>query len=185
MSLTASVTQLDLFGEVVSAEQQRRLDALVCLRDSMPETLELVVELQRHSGQGSRTVRAGGDWAYCVSPEGLRVEAVSDWWTGAYERGETWGWRRMPAHLIPWDELATLIGQDPRRAEIAAWAESLPYPRWPQLMRPHELWPDPDQWHRSYFCKDHLDRQWPARRHAWQLVLDLLNGAIDQAKGGA
>lgn len=63
--------QLDLFGEVLGAEQARHRDALVCLRDAVPEAIEVVVDL-------------------------------------AY-------------------------GQ--------------PEPRWRWLLRPYELWPNPDRWH--------------------------------------
>ncbi|GAA0645818.1 hypothetical protein GCM10010174_81070 [Kutzneria viridogrisea] len=172
------MTQLDLFGEVLSAERQRHYDALVCLRDAMPDALELVVALRRQQPRDTRSPRAGGGWAYCVSHAGLRVEAADQWSAGARERGETWGWDRTPAHLVTWDELTALIGQDPRRAEIAAWANSLPEPRWRLLARPHELWPDPEGWHLSYLCHDHVHEQWPRRRRAWQLLLDLLTDAI-------
>lgn len=170
--------QLDLFGAVLTAEQQHRVDALTCLRDAVPEALQIVVELRRWQRQDSRDPHKAGNWAYCTSHAGLRYEAVSEWGAGAYARGERLGWSRTPAHLMPWDELAGLIGQDPRRAEIAAWVESVPEPRWRTLGRPHELWPDPGGCHVGYFCRDHVDANWTGRRRAWQLVLDLLTDAI-------
>ncbi|WP_027933720.1 hypothetical protein [Amycolatopsis thermoflava] len=170
--------QLDLFGAVVSAERQRVVDALTCLRDAIPEALQIVVELRCWRPGDSRKPRAGGAWAYCISHAGLGFEAAAEWWAGARECGETWGWSRTPANLMPWEELAGLIGDDPRRAEIAGWVDTLPSIRWRQLQRPHELWPDPGGWHTSYFCRDHVDEHWTARRRAWQLVLDLLTDAI-------
>jgi hypothetical protein len=179
------VTQLDLFGAVVDAEQrrhtadaQRRVDALACLRDSVPGALEVVVDLRRTRPTDTRAPCASGDWAYCVSAAGLRFEDRNDWSFGARDRGERYGWDRTPAQLVTWDELAALVGPDPRRAEIAAWVASLPELRWRPLSRPHELWPDPGGWHTSYLCHDHVDADWTGRRHAWQLVLDLLSDAI-------
>lgn len=174
------MTQLDLFDEVVSGEQQHRVDALTCLRDEVPEALEVVTELRYRRAQDTRSPRCGSRWAYCVCRAGLRFEAESEWWSGARDRGETWGWNRTPAHLITWGELGDLVGADPRRDEITAWVDSLPQPRWQLLVRPHELWPNPDQWNLSYLCRDHVDLQWTNRRHAWQLVIDLLNDAIDR-----
>lgn len=180
-----TVTQLDLFGEVVAAEQkrhvaeQRRLrDALVCLREAVPTALENIVELAYHNPADTRQPHASGNWAYCVCRAGLRFEVAQEWWSGAHDRGETWGWDRTPAHLVTWQELAELIGDDPRRVEIAGWVESLPLPRWKQLMRPKELWPDPEGWHIRHLCNDHVHEQWTARRRAWELTLGLLDDAI-------
>ena len=182
---SATPVQLDLFGAVVAAERQdqaadlqRRIEGLTCLRDAVPEALHLVTELRYTRREDSRSPRAGGGWAWCVSKAGLRFEPDAEWWAGARDRGETWGWDRTPARLFTWDELTGLLGTDPRHAEITAWARSLPEPRWRLLCRPFELDPEPDGWHLSYFCQDHLHPQWTARRHAWQLVLDLLTDAI-------
>lgn len=178
--MTAAAVQLDLFGEVEATEHRRRRDALTCLRDAVPEALEVVVDLRFTQSHDRRNPSACGDWAYCVCRAGLRVEAADDWWRGARERGEAWGWNRTPVHLVTWAELTGVIGQDPRRAEIARWVAGLPDvpDRWRWLTRPHELWPDPGGWHTSRLCRDHVDAQWPGRRHAWQLVLDLLTDAI-------
>lgn len=182
---SAPVVQLDLFGAVAAAEQrdreidlQRRINGLTCLRDAVPEALQLVTELRYTRREDSRSPRVAGGWAWCVSKAGLRVEPTAEWWTGARERGEPWGWDRTPAQLLTWDELSGLLGADPRRAEITAWAQSLPDPRWRLLRRPFELDPEPDGWHLQYFCRDHLHPRWSGRRHAWQLVLDLLTDAI-------
>lgn len=175
--------QLDLFGDIVSAEQRRHIDALTCLRDSVPEALEVVATLRYGRDTDTRAPRASGAWAYCVCRAGLRFEAAADWWLGAHDRGETWGWDRTPAHLVTWDELTELIGQDPRRAEVSAWAESLPFPRWRMLTRPHELWPEAERWNTRYFCDDHVHKQWTGRRQAWQLVLDMLGDAIGRGHG--
>jgi hypothetical protein len=189
-----TATQLDLFGAVVAAEQQRDLaerqrqrDALVCLRDAASEALEVIAYLEYREPRDTRAPHASGDWAYCVCRAGLLVEDRQEWDVGAHLRGERSAWDRTPAHLVTWDELTALIGDDPRRAEIRAWADALPEPRWRPLSRPYELWPDPESWNNSYFCRDHLDAGWTARRHAWQLVLGLLGDAIDRvmAEGGA
>lgn len=154
-----------LFG--LTAEQQRHRDALTCLRDAVPDALEVVVDLEYRRDTDTRAPGMSGSWAYCACRAGLRFEPRNENWGGA------------PAHLVTWDELTALVGQDPRRAEVAAWVESLPMPRWKLLMRPHELWPDPEGWHVSYFCRDHVHDQWTARRRMWQLVLDLLTEAIE------
>jgi hypothetical protein len=175
------MTQLDLFGQVLADETQRYVNALTCLRDAVPNALEVVAQLQYEQPDDSRSPHANGDWAYCVCRAGVRFERVDDWWSGARARGETWGWNRTPAHLVTWEELATLIGQDRRRDDVIAWVGSLPEPQWGQwrlLTRPHELGPDPDTWHPSYKDHDHADPQWPGRWRAWQLVLDLLGDAI-------
>ena len=173
--------QLDLFGAVLSAEQQRHIGALTCLRDSVPQALEHVVELRYTQPTDTRAPHASGNWAYCACRAGLRFEAADEWWNGAHDRGEVWGWDRTPANLITWDELSALIGQDARRADIAAWVNTLPMPRWQLLTRPKELWPEPDRWHISHFCRDHVHEHWSGRRHAWQLTLDLLTDAITKA----
>ena len=179
------MTQLDLFGAVIAAERrqldaerQRHRDALSCLRDVVPTALENIVELAYRNPTDTRSPCASGDWAYCVCRAGLRFENAGEWWSGAHSRGETWGWDRTPAQLVAWQELAALVGDDPRRTEIAAWMNSLPMPRWRLLHRPFELYPEPGGWHPSYIEGDHRHEQWPARRHAWQLVLDLLGDAI-------
>jgi hypothetical protein len=161
--------QLDLFGTALSAEQQRYRDALVCLRDAMPRALEVVVALQYEREKDTKGPGKSGDWAYLVCRAGLRVESTATWY----------GWNHAPRNLVTWPELHQLIGDDRRRADLAEWADSLPMPRWQQLMRPHELWPDPEGWHTSYFCRDHVDVRWPARRRAWRLLRELIDDAID------
>jgi hypothetical protein len=163
------VTQLDLFGQVMAREQRRYRDTLVCLRDVVPTALEVVTTLQYGFKQDTKGSGRSGGWGYNVCQAGVRVESITTWR----------GFNHAPRNLVTWDELADLVGTDPRRAEITAWADSLPMPRWRQLMRPHELWPDPGGWHVSYFCGDHVDVHWPARRRAWQLLSDLLTDAIN------
>jgi hypothetical protein len=175
-----TATQLDLFGVVQSAGQQRRHGALMCLRDAVPGALEAIAYLEYREPRDTRAPHASGDWAYCLCRAGLRFEDRHEWGVEAHLRGERSGWDRTPAHLVTWSELAALIGDDPRRGEVRAWADALPEPRWRPLSRPHELWPDPASWHIGYFCRDHLDAGWTARRQAWQLVLDLLGDAIDR-----
>lgn len=162
---SSTAYQLDLFGALPPALQRQR-DTLVCLRDAMPHTLEIVANLDRAQPIDNRSTGYGGGWAYSTVTTGLRVEPAQGWFS------------RQPKHLVPWTELAGLIGNDPRRTEIAAWANSLPLPRWKLLIRPYELWPNPHRWHPGYLCRDHLHTQWPTRRRTWQLVIDLLNDAL-------
>jgi hypothetical protein len=178
--LSTEPLQLDLFGDALSAERQRLSDALVCLRDSVPTALEVVAWLRYGDTHDTRDAHLGGGWAYCVCAAGLRFETEHAWGTGARERGERYGFSRTPDRLVTWVELTALFGDDPRRSEIAVWADSLPLPRWKQLMRPHELWPNPESWHPSYITNDHKDPHWPGRWHAWGLVLAVLNDAIER-----
>jgi hypothetical protein len=177
------VTQLDLFG--LSTTQQRHVDALTCLRDAMSDALEVVVNLEYRQDRDTRAPRLSGSWAFCVCRAGLRFEHVDEWGNGARDRGEVYGFDRTPARLATWAELSALVGCDPRRAEIASWVNSLPEPRWRLLMRPHELWPEPEGWHISYLCHDHVHEQWTVRRRCWQLVRELLNDAIDTVAVGS
>lgn len=177
--------QLALFGAAELAEPQRsrvqvqRLTAgLTCLRDAVPEALEMISVLRYGRTEDTRSPCAADGWAWCVCRAGLRFEPTEQWWTAARIRGERWGWNRVPAGLLTWEELTGLVGADPRRAEIAAWAQSIPEPRWRVLERPHELHADSDGWHVSYLCRDHIHPQWPARWRAWQLVRELLTDAM-------
>lgn len=178
--------QLDLFGDVLAAERraetadvQRQIDGLTCLRDAVPEALQLVAELQYTKREDTRSPSAAGPWAWCVSRAGLRFEDSREWWKGARERRETWGWNRTPANLLTWDELIELVGSDHRRAELTTWIATLPEPRWRVLTRPHELDVEPDGWHVSYLCGDHVNQNWTARRTAWRTLQDLINTAIN------
>jgi hypothetical protein len=173
-----STTAADLAPQQPSARQQLRRDALLCLRDAIPEALQLVVELRNPDRVDHRSPRASGDWAYCTPNAGLRVEDRSVWWAGA--PGQPRGWDRIPAGLVTWDQLAALIGDDPRRTEVSAWAATVPDPRWRVLQRPFELWPDAGGWNLRYFCRDHVNQHWAGRRRAWQLVLELLGDAADR-----
>jgi hypothetical protein len=172
--------QLDPFDDALSPERQRLSDALACLRESVPTALEVVAWLRYDDTLDTRGPCENGSWAYCVCAAGLRFEMAEAWGPGAMRRGEKWGFRRTPAHLVTWAELTDLIGDDPRRSEVAAWAESLPLPRWRQLQRPHEMGPDPDCWHPDDIRSDHEDPHWTGRLRAWQLVIEILNDAIDR-----
>lgn len=170
--------QLDLFGAIETAETAHVIDALTCLRDSVPTALAVVI------GRGKprvdhRAPAAGGNWAYCVSAAGFRFEDAAAWWKGS--PGEASGWDRTPANLITWADLDALLAADPRRAEIAAWADALPFPSWKPMSRPFELWPHPEQWNPDYIAGDRADPGWLARRHAWSLTLALLTDAITEA----
>lgn len=171
-------TQYDLFGEIEQAETQRLSGALICLRDAIPYALEVVVYLTYWRPRDNRSIGTTGDWAYSVRDSGICYEPAEEWWTGAQDRGEPYGWDRTPARHLGWDELADLIWDDPRRQSIAAWAASLTAPdRWRDLGRPHELWPDPDTWHPDYIDGDHERPGWPQRLAAWQDTIAILTDA--------
>lgn len=166
------MTQYDLFGELEATETQRHNEALTCLRDAMPTALLCVIHLHDwRGGTGSRSVGAGGDWAYNIGPDGIRYEHVSTWWPAG-------GWSRTPAHLITWDQLAAIVTPDPRHADLVAWAQPDQDGRRPPLHRPYELCPDPEGWHPSYIEGDHADPEWPARLHTWTTLQALLTDAM-------
>ena len=179
--------QLDLFDpppapvvreRAVTGADRHRAEALTCLRDAVPEALELVVRLRSPSRVDSRAPCANPDWAYCTGRRGLRYERHHDWSTGARERGESYAWNRTPANLLPWNELAVLVRDDPRHRELVAWVDSLPFPRWQLTHRPHELWDRPQMWHPSYIETDHAHPLWPERLRAWQVLIALLTDTI-------
>ncbi|GAB4590144.1 hypothetical protein [Nocardia sp. IFM 10818] len=174
----SATTQLDLFGEVLASEQRRFTEGLTCLRDAVPDTLLALAVLRFHRRVDTRAPHASGDWAYCLCRAGLRFERAGEWWSGARARGEVWGWNRTPAHLLTWDELTALVEHDPRRADLVAWATSLPDPHRRLLHRPYALWPNPDHWHPDYLRGEERHPLWAERRHAWQLALDMLTTAI-------
>jgi hypothetical protein len=161
---------LDFLPEVVAERADRDADALVCLRDEVPQALEAVVHLawwRQIDETGFRN--SSGRYLYLVCRAGIRYERKGEGNDG--DRGR-------PARLLAWDELAAMVGGDPRRAEVAAWVDSLPEPRWSVLTRPHELWPQPEQWHPSYIENDHARPGWPARIAAWTTVQAILTDAI-------
>ncbi|NUT46740.1 MAG: hypothetical protein HOV94_05380 [Saccharothrix sp.] len=184
---TPEPIQLDLFEDVETIRRRRLLDALTCLRDVVPTTLEILVDLDRdHSvDTDTRQPHAAGEWANCVGRDGVRVESRHEWWTLAQaRRGEPWGWDRTPAHLTTWAQLRALIGDDPRRAELAAWVASLPeHGRWQWTHRPHELGPGAAGMHHSHIDADHRDPLWQRRLAAWVTTLDIVDDAIRAAGG--
>ncbi len=177
---------VDLFDFIPEIAAQRRaervrplVDALTCLRDVVPEALDVVVHLRSPSATDTRKPSASGAWAYCVSHAGLRHEPEEQWWRPA--DGGSHGWDRTPANLTPWADFEDLIGADPRRAEVAAWAESLTArDAWRDRIRPYEFWPHPETWHPDRIAGDHARPGWEDRRAAWRTVLSILSDAIDR-----
>lgn len=165
-----TAVQLDLFGEVLTAETGLRVDAMTCLRDAVPGALRTVLgDLVFHRGE----VAAGmsGAWAYAVRQDGFYFEGVDTWG----------GWYARPRYMITWAELDALVGADPRLAEVEAWAAQQREPGlWRNLSRPYELWPDPDDWHPSYITGDHERPGWDERIAAWRTVLTILDDAISR-----
>lgn len=175
------ITQFDLFGDVERAETERLTSGLACLRDSVPVALEVVVHLNYWRPRDDRGVGACGAWAYAIRASGVCFEPAEEWWTGARNRGEPYGWSRTPAHRLGWDELADLLRADSRRRRVVEWANSLTAPdHWRDLSRPHELWPDPGIWHPSYIEGDHERPGWRQRLAAWHEICEILTDAIAQ-----
>lgn len=172
----AVTTQLDLFAP--SAETQRLVDGLTCLRDSVPDAMYVVLHLDYWLRDDTRRVGASGDWAYSVRREGFRYEHEAEWWSGARARGERYGWDRMPAQRIAWPELAEQLAGDPRRGELIAWSAALTEPAWQERYRPHELWPEPEKWHPHYIEDDHEHPGWDQRITAWRTLQTILTDAI-------
>lgn len=175
---------LDLFDFLPDVAAQRSYarnlpltQALTCLRDAVPSALEVVSDLAYNRRTDDRSPSASGDWAYIVCRAGLRHEPRSHW--SQPTDGGRAGWNRTPANLTTWSELAALLGDDPRRAELTAWTASLTAPdRWRDITRPRELWPNPEEWHPSTIEGDHTRPGWEARIHAWRTVQAILDDAI-------
>ena len=175
--MSAAAVQLDLFGEVEAAEDaarhadtRRRRDALTCLIDAHPTTLDLLLG-DRRLDRGEIRQGMSGDWCYSVRATGFHFADRTEHCRGGG------GWYRRPAHRLDWDELDA-IAADPRVDEIRAWADSLTaIDRWKDRYRPHEMWPHPDSWHPSYIDGDHERPGWPARHAAWLLTLTVLADA--------
>ena len=170
--------QLDLFGEVERAEQDavvadaaRRHDALTCLTEAHPDTLNLLLG-NRRLDTGEIKQGCSGNWAYSVRSTGFWFQDRATW-------GATAGaWYRKPVHHFAWAELDAIAAADPRVDEIRAWADSLTaIDRWKDLTRPFELWPNPERWHPSYIKSDHTRPGWDARIHTWHLALTVLTDA--------
>lgn len=176
--LTQSEDLFDLLGFVPEGERRLRAGAMTCLRDAVPDALDVVVHLSNWTLRDTRSPRASGEWAYCVSDAGVRFERRDEW--SAPADGSRGGWDRTPVTLLSWRTLAEMIGEDPRRAEVVRWAESLTArDRWKDRYRPYELWPDPESWHPSYIESDRARPGYADRMRAWGLVQEMLTEQID------
>lgn len=157
--------QLDLFAS--DTDTRRLVDGLTCLRDAVPDAMYVLIHLTDWRPTENRGNRySDGGWLYAIRRDGLRFEHALGWDD------------RRPAHRISWAELAEQLGDDPRRAELIAWSESLTEPAWKERMRPHELWPNPGSWHPSYITTDHEHPGWPRRIAAWRTLQAILTDAI-------
>ncbi|MGH3376017.1 MAG: hypothetical protein ACRDP6_14865 [Actinoallomurus sp.] len=165
MTDTLAATQLDLFGPGV--ETLRLVDGLTCLRDVVPEAVEAAIHLADWRPIEDHGNGLSGDWAYTIRRAGLRFEYRPDW-SGV----------RSKLRCITWTELTDQIGDDPRRAELIAWSESLTEPAWQERIRPHELWPHPGQWHPDYIRNDHEHPGWDRRLTAWRTLQAICTDAI-------
>lgn len=168
--------QLDLFGEVEAAEQaatdrahRRQIDALTCLRDVVPEALEVLVHLDYWrlkddcGGPGN-----SGEWSYRIRKAGM--DFVRHGTAGGWDRGRD---------LITWDELRALLVDHPLRDQVVTWSESLTHPdAWRDRGRPFELWPHPERWHSDYIRGDHARAGWEDRRHTWGVVQTIYASTI-------
>lgn len=149
----------------VSAMQS---EALICLRDVVPDALRVVVELSWWKEQDERNPGKSGDWAYLVCRTGFY-----------FERTDTWGgWESRPRNLLTWEGLKRLVGNDPRRPGVVAWARSLTaIDRWKDIYRPFELWPQPEGWHPSYLEHDRERAGYEQRMQAWGTLQAILTEA--------
>jgi hypothetical protein len=172
----AASAQPDLFGP--GPDARRQIHGLTCLRDSVPEAMNVVVHLEDWRTREDRGIGASGDWAYSLRRDGLHFEHTDEWWTGARARGDRYGWDRTPVNLVTWDELRALLGAHPARAGVLAWAAALPTPSWNEMTRPYELWPNPHQWHPGYITRDHERPTWPERIIAWRALQAMCTDAI-------
>lgn len=159
--------QLDLFA--TDAETRRLVDGLTCLRDVVPEALDVVVHLDDWRAYDDRNVGRCGAWWYSVRRDGLHFAGLTE----LRPRGS---WPRTLARCVTWAELAEQLAGDPRRPGLVAWAESLTEPSWKELIRPFDLWPG--GWHPSYIAGDHERPGWPQRIAAWRTLQQLLTDAI-------
>lgn len=173
-----TAAQLDLFGGL-DADTARKVDALTCIRDAIPQAMEMVIHLAYWWPHDRRNIGAGGGWADSIRRDGLHFERADDWWGRAYARGEPFGWNRTPAHLLTWPELADLTGDDPRRPGLITWSQSLTaIDAWKDRMRPYELWPESASCNPSYIKGDHERPGWGQRIAAWRGLYALLDDAI-------
>lgn len=175
-----TAVQLDLFRP--ATDTRRLVEGLTCLRDAVPEAMYVLLHLEYWLPRDERGVGASGGWAYAIRRNGLHFEHTDDWWRGARSRGEQWGWNRQPARHLTWVELAEQLGDDPRRADLAAWSRSLTEPAWKQRARPYEMWPEPETWHPDYLAGDRARSGWPARVEAWLTLQAILTDAIVRAR---
>ncbi|TDD31665.1 hypothetical protein E1287_25735 [Actinomadura sp. KC06] len=167
--MAAPTVQLDLFAG--DPEVRRLVDGLTVLRDVVPEALEAAVYLGEWRSRGGLSVGKSGPWWYGIRRGGLQFEALG-------ERRHS-GWPHKLTRSITWEELAGLLGDDPRRQGLIAWAESLTaLDAWRDLMRPHELWPMPGEWHPSYITGDHERPGWPERIAAWTTLQAMCTDTI-------
>lgn len=177
-----AATQLDLFGEVVAAEvaamradTERTVDGLTCLRDAVPDALEVVLHLAPLGRRQAERPRMTDPWAYVVGVAGLWFEPV-----------ETWaGWDAKPGQLLAWAELSALVAHDGRRDDLREWASSLTaIDRWKDLLRPCEMSPHPEMYHESWIDSDHKRPGWAERRNAWDTTRTMLSDAIAAVRSG-
>ena len=177
----AAALQLDLFGDVERAEhaaeradRERRRDALTCLIEAYPRTLELLLGDRRSEG-GEVKQGISGSWAYSARASGFWFQDRASW------SAQLGAWYQRPRRRFGWAELDAVAAADPRVDQVRAWAESLTAAdSWKDRYRPFELWPHPETWHPSYIVSDHERPGWAERRAAWDLVLAVLADAREE-----
>lgn len=166
--------QLDLLDLIeadngLTAVEQRYYDALTCLRDAVPEALEVVIRLCDWKSADKRGAGASGRWCYTVANRGVY-----------FDTRDRWNPEARPEHLVTWNELTDLLADHPLRPGVIAWAEALAeLDSWKDRFRPYELWPDPHRWHPSYIESDRSRPGYEARMQAWadcyQILTDTQN----------
>lgn len=172
--------QLDLFGEVlaaeeaeVQAERARLRDCLTMLAQANPRSVEVLWHLRYWPEHARRDIGSSGDWAYSLRTTGLHFEHVDTWP----------GWDTTPRQVVTWAELEELLTAVPGRVEVITWARSVTQTHgvlaWRQLYRPYELWPHPQRWHPDYLDSDRQAAGWPERHQAWSATVQILGSVAE------
>lgn len=167
---TGGGLQDDLFGRSDWA------DLWSLLADEFPHTLELLYAPAAFRATTRHLIRTSADcpyascggWAYAPRPNGF--------WFGRL--GE---FHRRPDRSVDWAAIDAALDRSdvPALRDSAAWMYTLSQP-WLELVRPHEMWPDPHLWHPQYADDDHADPNWTRRAAAWTETIRICRAISNQ-----
>lgn len=152
-----------------AADRARKAEALLVLRDFVPEAFEVIEHFE--------AARMRDSWGIGNLPED--EFRCSYRWT---DRGFEWtsnvsnGGDRQ---RITWTELRELVEDDALRHRAIEWSRSLTaVDAWRDRYRPFELWPHPEMWHPTYFERDRAREGYAERMKAWSQMRGVLSTAI-------